>query len=339
MIVEHRTPPEPEETIPSVDHTDPDYHLQHLLTEQTSIPWYKSLIENIRETINPPKRPPLVMTSQPVPVKDIWGKDEGRAFSGFASILVHAGVIGLLLFLGTNKKVQEVAKQTVTLIAPNLEAYKPKLPPKQKAAGGGGGGGDRSPTPPAKGQLPKISPKQFTPPQQVIMNEHPKLPMEPTIDIQPDIKIPNNNLNQWGNPMDKMGMPSNGPGAGGGIGSGKGGGIGSGDGRGLGPGSGGGTGGGAYSIGGGVSQPQLVYKTDPEYSEEARKAKFQGVVVLSIVVEPDGHVSNVKVVRALGLGLDEKAIEAVMKWKFKPGMKGGQPVPVKANVEVNFRLL
>lgn len=338
MIAEHRTPPNAEQPV-TPNPSDPEYHLQHLLTEQTSEPWYKSLYNNLKDAINPPKLPPLELTSQPIPVKSIWSKEEGRAFSGFASILVHAGVIGLLIFLGTNKKVQEVAKQTVTLIAPNLEPYKPKLPVKKQTAGGGGGGGDRSPTPPAKGQLPKISPKQFTPPQQVIENKNPKLPMEPTIDIQPDIKIANNNMNQWGNPMDKMGLPSNGPGAGGGIGSGKGGGIGSGDGRGLGPGSGGGTGGGAYRIGGGVSQPQLVYKTDPEYSEEARKAKFQGVVVLSIVVEPDGHVSNVKVVRALGLGLDEKAIEAVMKWRFKPGLKDGRAVPVMANVEVNFRLL
>jgi TonB family protein len=98
-------------------------------------------------------------------------------------------------------------------------------------------------------------------------------------------------------------------------------------------------GGGAYSVGGGVSAPGVLFKVEPEYSEEARKAKFQGTVVLSIVVDPSGKARDIKVIRPLGLGLDEKAIEAVSKWRFKPGMKDGVPVPVRASVEVNFRLL
>ena len=150
---------------------------------------------------------------------------------------------------------------------------------------------------------------------------------------------PQHPANNYGDPLSKLGIPSNGIGSGGGIGSGSGGGVGSGKGAGVGPGSGGGFGGGAYRIGGGVSAPSVLSKVEPEYSEEARKAKWQGTVVLSLVVDDQGRPQNLKVLRSLGLGLDQKAIEAVEKWRFKPGMKDGKPVPVMATIEVNFRLL
>jgi len=92
-------------------------------------------------------------------------------------------------------------------------------------------------------------------------------------------------------------------------------------------------------IGGGVSAPVPVYRPEPEYSEEARKAKWQGSVLLAIVVDENGVPQDVRVIRSLGLGLDQKAIEAVQKWRFKPGVKDGKAVPVFANIEVNFRLL
>ncbi len=98
-------------------------------------------------------------------------------------------------------------------------------------------------------------------------------------------------------------------------------------------------GGGVYRIGGGVSAPALLFKVEPEYSEEARKAKFQGTVVLYVVVDEKGQPRDLKVVRPLGLGLDEKAIEAVQKWRFRPGQLNGKPVSVAATIEVNFRLL
>jgi TonB family protein len=106
----------------------------------------------------------------------------------------------------------------------------------------------------------------------------------------------------------------------------------------MGPGWGGGVGGGAYRIGGGVSAPIPIYQPDPEYSEEARKAKYQGTVILWMVIGSDGRVHEAKVVRSLGLGLDEKALEAVKTWKFEPAKKDGQAVSVQLNVEVNFRL-
>ena len=111
------------------------------------------------------------------------------------------------------------------------------------------------------------------------------------------------------------------------------------NGGGFGLGSDGGIGGGVFHAGGGVSAPAVIVKVDPEYSEEARKAKYSGTVVLSVVVDQEGRARDIHVLKSLGMGLDEKAVEAVQKWKFKPGMKGGQAVNVRAQIEVNFRLL
>jgi TonB family protein len=95
----------------------------------------------------------------------------------------------------------------------------------------------------------------------------------------------------------------------------------------------------ALRVGGGVNAPTLVSKVEPQYSEEARAAKLSGTVVLYIEVGTDGRAHNPHVVRSLGLGLDQKAIDAVSQWQFNPGMRNGVPVTVQANVEVNFRLL
>jgi TonB family protein len=271
-------------------------------------------------------------------VKEIWGFYGGQEKrAGATSILIHVAVVGLLFLVGTNKTVQTIVKQQIALIAPDLAPYKPTV--KKDPGGGGGGGGDRTPTPPSKGKLPKLATKQFVPPMAVIHNPDPKLVMEPTLVIPPDANIPKVNMDVLGDPLAKSGIASNGPGSGAGIGTGSGGGVGSGSGAGFGPGHGGGIGGGAYRIGGGVSPPTVLYKVEPEYSEEARKAKFQGTVVLYVVVDEKGNPKDLKVLRPLGLGLDQKAIEAVEKWRFNPGKKDGKPVPVQATIEVNFRLL
>ena len=95
---------------------------------------------------------------------------------------------------------------------------------------------------------------------------------------------------------------------------------------------------GVYSIGGDVSAPTLTSKSEPVYSAEALQAKLEGRVLLSVIVDINGLPRDIKVVHPLGLGLDEKAIEAVLKWRFRPALRSGQPVPVKAQVEVSFRL-
>ncbi len=91
-----------------------------------------------------------------------------------------------------------------------------------------------------------------------------------------------------------------------------------------------------YTVGDGVSAPTLLHKVEPEYTEEARLAKYQGTVLLSVVIDPNGTATNIKVVHSPGLGLDEKAIEAVQKWTFRPGFKDDKPVKVGAIVEVRL---
>jgi TonB family protein len=173
----------------------------------------------------------------------------------------------------------------------------------------------------------------------IVRNEHPKLPKEATIVIPPEVKLAQPNMPNLGDPLSHIpAPPSNGVGSGAGIGAGSGGGVGVGSGPGFGEGRGGGTGGGVFRVGGGVLAPKLVFDPEPEYSEEARKAKYQGTCVLSVIVGPDGLAHDIKVTNTLGLGLDEKAIEAVRKWRFEPAMKDGKPVNVLISVQVNFRL-
>jgi periplasmic protein TonB len=320
--------------------TDADDHLSRLLLKDVEEPWWKSFVRNIRETVNPPELPPLEVTSKPVAVKDIWAGDgTRRKRSKVMSLAIHGAVVALIFTVSTSEAVQDTVKETVTLIAPDLAPYMPQNKPKPVTMGGGGGGGDRSPLPPSQGRLPRPSLRQFTPPTAVVNNPNPKLVMEPTIIVQPDAQLPQINMAQFGDPLAKPGPPSSGPGSGSGIGTGSGGGVGPGRGGGFGPGEGGGVGGGVFRVGGGVTAPVLVFKVEPEYSEEARKAKYQGTVVLYVEVDPNGKARNLRIVRSLGLGLDEKAIEAVNKWKFKPGFKDGKPVTVAATIEVNFRLL
>jgi protein TonB len=321
----------------SQGNSEADLHLERLLAAGEE-PFYRTFWKDLKEFLHPPKLPPLELTSKPVPVKEIWGFYGGQEKrAGLSSMAIHVTVLGLLFLIGTNKAVQKAVKEQIDLIAPDLSPYKPTV--KKDAMHGGGGGGDRSPTPASKGKLPRLADKQFVPPMAVVHNPDPKLVMEPTLIIQPDANIPKVNMDVLGDPLAKSGIASNGTGSGGGIGSGPGGGVGSGRGPGFGPGSGGNMGGGAYRIGGGVSPPSVILKVEPEYSEEARKAKFQGTVILFVVVDEKGNPRELKVIRPLGLGLDQKAIEAVEKWKFKPGMKDGKPVAVQATIEVNFRLL
>jgi TonB family protein len=171
----------------------------------------------------------------------------------------------------------------------------------------------------------------------VIKNDNPKLAVDQSVAVLPNIKMPTSQT-QVGDPLSAAMIASNGTGVNSGVGNGRGGGLGNGSGIGLGPGSGGNTGGGVFRVGGGVSAPVLVYKPEPDFSEEARKAKYQGVVTVSCVVGPDGRIRDMQIVRPLGMGLDEKALEALKNWRFEPAKKDGVPVAVKVAVEVEFHL-
>jgi len=265
-----------------------------------------------------------------------YGSYQVRRETFVVSFLLHVVAVVLIVVSGSLVYThREEIKQQVTGIVTDISPY--VLPPSSSKAGGGGGGGTGDKLAASKGALPKLSREQIAPPEVVLTNEAPKLPVNPTVVVPPNIALPH--TGPLGDPLSAvLGSPSNGPGSGGGIGSGSGGGVGSGRGPGVGPGWGGGIGGGPYRVGGGVSAPKPLYTPDPEYSEEARKSKYQGVVVLWLVIGPDGLPHEIKVARPLGMGLDEKAIEAVRTWRFQPAEMNGKAVAVQMNVEVSFRL-
>ncbi len=323
---------------PTAPGPEPELHLL-IADKQFEEPLYRSLFRELDEFFFPKKLPPLKLESKPEPVKDIWGfysywKVGALGVAGYYTLLVIA--VALTVVIG-RRVVTAVTSQKpiVALVDPS---DLPPLKPAKTQVGGGGGGGDHDVLQASKGKLPKLSMTQITPPAAVIRVQNPKLAVEPTIVVPPQVQLASNNMPNLGDPMSHAILPSNGTGSGSGIGEGAGGGIGKGKGPGFGPGEGGGTGGGIFRVGAGVSPPRVIYNPEPEFSEEARKAKFQGVCTLALVVGADGRPSNIRVQSSLGMGLDEKAIEAVRNWKFEPAMKDGHPVAVAIAIEVDFHL-
>jgi len=283
---------------------------------------FSSLWSSVRDVFFPVKLPPLVLESKPVAVVDRM-KIKRDPTSTAVAVVLHGLIILLIAFL-IAKKVQFAApakvEQITALTAP------PPAPPKAQVMGGGGG--QRGPTPVTKGTPPKFADQQIVPPKAPPLVE-PKIKIDPTIEVQKDIKMASS--------IPQIGV-ANSPIVGMSMGNGSGTGLGSGNGSGLGPGSGGNTGGGPRRIGGGVSQPVLIFSVEPEFSEEARKAKVAGNVLVNLWVDTNGNPSHVRVIRGVGMGLDEKAMEAVRQYRFKPAMENGKPVLVELNVEVNFQI-
>jgi len=256
-------------------------------------------------------------------------RPENFVLSFLSHTLAIAFILLLLHFGVQTVKAPDRTKYDVV----KLDPYVPMHVGKQ--AGGGGGGGDASKLKASQGTPPKASlQQQIVPPTVEVPKVQAKITAQPT--IVADLRFPQ--TTQVGDPLSKLMIPSNGAGVGSGIGSGSGGGIGAGSGGGLGPGSGGNFGGGVFHVGNGVTAPIPIYQPDPDYSDEARKAKYQGTVVLNVIVGPDGRVHSAQVARSLGMGLDEKAKEKVMVWKFKPATKDSKPVAVEVSVEVTFNL-
>jgi TonB family protein len=265
--------------------------------------------------------------------------DRVRFGNGFAvSALTHVGGFLLLVFI-------------ISRIPASPPAYVPpdKLPDGivwiQSAGpgGGGGGGGNRSPEPPRKAELPgkeKVTVPVAKPPS--VAPEPPKDVPKP--ETKMNIPAVTTSAGVQELPGALSGLPSiptaQGPGTGGGAGTGTGTGIGQGRGSGLGDGFGGGTGGGAYKPGNGVTMPELVSDPKPSYTAEAMRAKIQGVVMVEAIVLPDGSIGQVRVIRSLDqtYGLDQEAIKTVKRWRFRPGTRLGQPVPVSVEIELTFTL-
>jgi TonB family protein len=218
--------------------------------------------------------------------------------------------------------------------------------------GGGGGGGLRMKTPATKAErkgterikspIParKLPPPLEPKPKPV---EPPPTPLEAKVlppVMAPVAPVAADTNNREGDLKEtpKEAPPSQGPGNGGGSGTGQGTGLGEGKGSGIGDGEGGGTGGGPYRPGSGVEPPRLLKEVRADYTDEARRANLVGEVVLEIVVRRDGTVGDVKIMQRLGMGLDQKAVQAVRQWRFLPGRMRGTPVDVVVEVGVEFKL-
>ncbi len=258
--------------------------------------------------------------------------------SNLVSIVVHVFIITALLWLGLRGPVAIVPPAT-TVTHVDFTLYAPPPPPKvmpvAKAMGGGGGGGAHEVVEPTKGEPPKMAKVQLLPPQLARL-DRPKLAVEPTMRVElPDSSNPAH-LGMPDSPQ--IVLASQGMGSGSGFGHGLGGGIGIGRGTGAGPGNGGGYGGGVMSVGGGVSAPQVIHSVQPEFTEEARRADHEGTVSIQLIVDSQGNPQDIHVTRHLGMGLDQKAIDAVRQYRFRPAMYQGHPVSVRMVIEVDFHL-
>jgi TonB family protein len=250
-----------------------------------------------------------------------------KSFLLRSSWSVVAHVVGLALFIYIVTRPATI--QTIQKVIPPEVVWLDKPGP----GGGGGGGGNKMPEPPKKAEIvppkaPKVEP--------------------PKPEITPPKPIPQMNIPAVTAPVELPGATTAAPdatiaqgtGTGGGGGTGTGTGVGPGTGSGYGEGYGGGTGGGVYREGNGVTSPTLIREFKPNYTSEAMRARIQGVVTMEAVVMPDGSVGDVHIVRSLDqqFGLDKEAVATIKKWRFKPGMRLGQPVPVLIVVEMSFTL-
>jgi TonB family protein len=298
-----------------------------------------SLIASIRETYYNSRHPHQIeMTATPVEVEEIWSKRKLQ-IPGALSVLTHVGVVIGLLYLSFGSQTPAKAKVILDASDVVLEPISVSLPPAAVRSSGGGGGGTRQPTPASKGALPKADTIQFVPPTTVPATMIAEIMMEPTVIDNTRRPSP---LTQVGLPTGVLGPPSDGTGSGGGIGTGDGHGVGQGAGPGVGPGRGGGSGGGVYGVGGagGASPPQCPKPgVEPNYTDDARKARVQGTVTLDAVVNSDGTMSVEKIARKIGYGLDDEASRFVEKYfKCKPGQFEGKAVATRVKIDVNFHL-
>lgn len=308
------------------------------LSDQT--PWYRDLPVQLRALLTTPQPAPARFSSRPADVRDLWQDYLPNPYSWANSLLVHLFVLTVLVFpFALQHLIHPVPlPKKMFNLTPLVLPF--QLHGNADRTGGGGGGGNHSPLPAPRGALPRFARTQFTPPTVIVPKVAPLLPMPATLIGPPQLILPAMKWDMpFGDPAAAVGPPSPGPGTGGGIGNGNGTGVAQGDGPGAGPGEGGGCCGGRFQVGvDGVGEPIPIYSPDPSYSEEARKAKFGGNVLLWIVVNAQGLVENVRVAKPLGMSLDEEAVKTVSTWRFKPALRQGVPVPVQVQVEVSFRL-
>ncbi len=269
------------------------------------------------------------------------------------ALVLYAICFAVMLALWAfNAKHAAVANKNREITVVNLPSYKMQddtMSRSEKEASGGGGGGKNELTPASQGAPPPFS--SVTP--IIVPTTRPTLnpPVLPVAEIllgDPAQNIKRDEFVPTGLPDGVPGAPSDGPGANGGIGDGKEGGVGPGEGPGSGLGKYGGKGGGLYDGPGGKLGSEAVTAVDtkpvplneprPNYTEEARKNKVQGVVRARALIGSDGLIKQVRIIRGLPDGLNEEAIRAAMQIRFKPAMKNGQAVSYWTSLDVEFNL-
>jgi len=324
--------------------------LFHYLEEEPKTPFswkefFQDLITGFR---NPLFIPSVFSDPEGLALERAQGRTR-KMEAGMLSIFAHGAILALIFLLIHEAESPVPMNENVVFV------NNPIVSPFEgdgRDGGGGGGGGKNQPTPPATGRMPETTRVQMIPPDPD--NPKPLLPAEDLLAQVPSVQMPIDIPQDQSLPIGDVTAPPNysmssGPGSGGGIGTGRGTGVGSGTGAGVGPGSGGGMGGGSgggigsgigpYVVGNGVKAPIALLQPLPAYTEEARKARAEGIVLIQAVIRKDGTVDSFKVLRGLGYGLDESAINTIAtKWRFKPGTMNGMPVDVQANIEVAFRL-
>jgi periplasmic protein TonB len=285
---------------------------------------FGSLWNGVRDLFFPAKLPPLVLESRPIAVIDRMAAEKSYPSTVYA-VACHVFVIVVIGFAvnAQIRKMSPARENVMAMVDPPLA-----LRAAPKADEMGGGGGQKGLTPASRGALPKLEQEPLTAPK-IPPLETPMLAVDPSVDMQKDLKMA---------ALPNLGMP-NSPLVSLSMGDGRGAGLGPGDGNGVGPGSGGNIGNGVKQVGGGVSAPVLVFAFEPEFSEEARRAKFSGNVIVGLWVDERGNPSHVHVIRAVGMGLDERAVAAVKQYRFKPAMENGKPVMVEMDIEVTFSIL
>jgi len=294
-------------------------------------PIWSALYEGIRDALFAPKLPPLELTSTPVPVEDRMAARTNPWAVGTSTAL-NAGIVTALLCMGLGAAFRNGPKPVP---GPNVDLSDMHFfaPVKTSDAHGGSsdGGGSHDRIAPIEGRPPHFEKTPLLQPQ-IPLLEHPKLAVEPAVAV--DIRLPDNqampNIGVHASP--NVQLASNGPGSSAGIGTGTNGGVGPGQDRGYGD--------QIYAVGvGGVTAPIALFTPEAEFSDEARRQKYEGMCIVAVIVDAHGMPQNPRVMRHLGMGLDEKAIDAVMRYRFKPATKNGKPVPVAITVLVNFHLL
>ena len=278
----------------------------------------------------------------------------GMMHAAFIALLLVASSLGLLKANDTETHIEDPTPvRMVFMMLPG-------------PGGGGGGNAIPLPVPPAKAKAPAPAPKKisvpvpkpppYRPPPRPVTRPTPPprptpvqpIPVPPTPERpkpMPVVQAPvapmaADTEDQAGvlNASTAPPSPSQGKGTGGGAGSGQGTGIGEGAGAGIGEGSDGGTGGGPFRPGSGIEPPSLRREVKPVYTDEGRKRAIEGDVVMEIVVRRDGSVGDVRLMRTLGAGLDQRAIAAVKQWRFSPARRKGAAVDVLVEVAVGFAL-